>query len=267
MTKTMNPQMMSFNDLVFDQRNKSYGAYVLRREYDRHALVALLIGTFVLGSVLAIPYVSALFKTVKDIPPVKIDKSIIEMILPPEEDRVIPPQTAQATPPPSGPTIQSLALVVSNDIDTDDPPAPEEFEGLNPGKDTKEGTEGWGLPDGDDDMGEVVGVKKQDVFTIVERMPEFPGGEKELMLYLSRNIKYPVRAKELGIQGIVYVEFVVDEYGHITNVQILRGIGGGCDEEAARVIAGMPRWTPGKQSGRSVKVQYRLPIHFTLKGE
>ena len=104
-------------------------------------------------------------------------------------------------------------------------------------------------------------------FTIVEEMPSFPGGEQELFKYLGKNIKYPKKAKKKGVEGVVYANFVVDTTGEITNVKILRGIGGGCDKETIRVIKKMPNWKPGKQRGENVRVSYNLPIRYTLKDD
>lgn len=108
-------------------------------------------------------------------------------------------------------------------------------------------------------------VEEAPIFTVVESMPEFRGGMQELYTYLGNNIKYPVMAKESGIQGKVYVTFVVEKDGSITDVKLLRGIGGGCDEEAIRVVQSMPKWKPGKQRGKPVRVQYNLPVRFTLQ--
>jgi len=108
-------------------------------------------------------------------------------------------------------------------------------------------------------------VEEAPIFSVVESMPEFPNGMQELYVYLGNNIKYPVMAKESGIQGKVYVTFVVERDGSITDVKVLRGIGGGCDEEAVRVVAAMPKWKPGKQRGKPVRVQYNLPVRFTLQ--
>ena len=108
-------------------------------------------------------------------------------------------------------------------------------------------------------------VVEQEIFKIVEEMPAFPGGEVKLMEYISKNIKYPQIARESGIQGKVYINFVVEPDGSVTNVSVLRGIGGGCDEEAVRVVKSLPKWKPGKQRGKAVRVQYMLPINFTLK--
>jgi len=108
-------------------------------------------------------------------------------------------------------------------------------------------------------------IEEQEIFTIVESMPEFPGGEEARTRFLLENIKYPQMARESGIQGVVYVTFVVEPDGSISNVRVIRGIGGGCDEEAIRVVKMMPKWIPGNQRGKPVRVQFNMPIKFTLQ--
>jgi protein TonB len=108
-------------------------------------------------------------------------------------------------------------------------------------------------------------IAEEEIFLVVESAPEFPGGEAGLFEYLSDNLKYPEMAKEAGINGRVYVTFVVEKDGSITDVRVLRGIGGGCDEEAVRVVMNMPRWKPGYQRTIPVRVQFNLPIKFTLE--
>ena len=103
-----------------------------------------------------------------------------------------------------------------------------------------------------------------EVMTIVEEMPEFPGGPEALYPYIGKNLKYPEQAVEEGIEGVVYLTFVVETDGKISNVNVLRGISGGCSEEAVRVVKGMPNWKPGKQNGKKVRVRYNLPIRFKL---
>ena len=107
-------------------------------------------------------------------------------------------------------------------------------------------------------------VVEQEIFQIVEEMPAYPGGEAKLYEYLGKNIKYPQIARESGIQGRVFVNFVVEPDGGVSNVKVLRGIGGGCDEEAIRVIKSMPKWKPGKQRGKAVRVQYTIPVVFKV---
>jgi len=106
--------------------------------------------------------------------------------------------------------------------------------------------------------------KQEVVFTAVEQAPGFPGGEKARMQYMLDNIKYPQEAKSKGIQGTVYVTYIVRADGSISDAKVLRGIGGGCDEEALRVVNAMPLWAPGKQKGKDVDVQFNMPIKFAL---
>ncbi len=102
------------------------------------------------------------------------------------------------------------------------------------------------------------------IFTVVEDQPEFPGGEEARQRFLEQNLRYPQMAREAGIQGTVFVTFVVETDGSVTDVRVLRGIGGGCDEEAVRVVSMMPRWEPGRQRGQPVRVQFNMPIRFRL---
>lgn len=107
-------------------------------------------------------------------------------------------------------------------------------------------------------------IVEAEVFLIVEEQPEFPGGDAARIQYFASETKYPQLAKENSVQGIVYVSFVVEPDGSVSNVTILRGIGGGCDEEAVRVVKQMPAWKPGKQRNRPVRVRFTLPVRFTL---
>ncbi|HKL71223.1 MAG TPA: energy transducer TonB, partial [Marinilabiliaceae bacterium] len=104
-----------------------------------------------------------------------------------------------------------------------------------------------------------------EVFMIVEEMPEFPGGNAALMKYLANAVKFPVIAQENGIQGRVYVQFVISAKGEVTNAVILRGVDSSLDKEALRVVQNMPKWKPGKQRNRPVRVSYTVPINFVLQ--
>jgi len=108
-------------------------------------------------------------------------------------------------------------------------------------------------------------IVEEEIFIIVEQTPEYPGGDEARLNFLRNNIKYPQMAREAGIQGTVYVGFVVEKDGSVTQVKIMRGIGGGCDEEAIRVTKLMPKWKAGKQRGKEVRVSYNMPIKFTLQ--
>jgi TonB family protein len=105
---------------------------------------------------------------------------------------------------------------------------------------------------------------KSKLFLVVEEMPKFLGGEKAMYKYIAENIKYPEKAKKDGIEGRVFVSFIVEKDGSVSEVELLRGIGSGCDEAALDVIRNMPQWNPGKQHGQPVRVQYRMPVKFSL---
>lgn len=104
------------------------------------------------------------------------------------------------------------------------------------------------------------------IFDVVEQMPQYPGGDDARIKYLAKNLKYPEEARKEGIEGKVFVTFVVEKDGSITGAKILKGIGGGCDEETIRVIENMPNWEPGKQRGKTVRVRFNMPIIFKLNG-
>lgn len=170
------------------------------------------------------------------------------------EEEVIPVSFQQPPPPPPPPQQQQTVLeIVEDDEEIEEELAMEDME-------VDEDTEIEFIEEVEEEFVE------EEIFTIVQDMPSFPGGDAAMLAYLGKNIKYPTLAKESGIQGTVYVTFVVEKDGSVSNVKVLRGIGGGCDEEAIRVVKSMPRWTPGKQRGKPVKVQYNLPCRFVLQG-
>ena len=107
--------------------------------------------------------------------------------------------------------------------------------------------------------------EEAEIFTVVENDPEFPGGMEALYKYLRENIKYPQLARDNNITGKVYVTFVVERDGSIANPRVLKDIGGGCGAEAIRVVKSMPKWNPGKQRGKAVRVQFNLPVNFNLQ--
>jgi len=187
------------------------------------------------------------------------DKQSIEVMrnvsLDDEEDVIL--QTERIEPPPPPPPQQQTTVIeiVEDDIDVD-----EDID-IDIETDDDDVIEEQVIDEVDEDAG-----KEDEIFVFVEDQPGYPGGDAARIKYLQENIKYPEMAKESGIQGTVYVTFVVEKDGRITSVKILRGIGGGCDEEAVRVIKKMPGWKPGKQRGRPVRVQFNMPVRFVLAG-
>ncbi len=246
-------------DIVFENRNKEYGGYELRRDYQRRTVLALIIALVGIGIAVTAPMIlSYLAERAKE-SAVKITEGI-KLEEPPPIDKNTPPPPPVIPPPPVQQTIKFTPPKVVKDEEVEEPPPTQEET-----KDVQVSTvtqEGENIPDLPPDP--VTDPDEGKVFTVVEEMPKFPGGEEKLFEYLSK-IKYPSMARENGITGRVYVTFIVDKDGKIKDAKVLRGIGGGCDEEALRVVRAMPDWTPGKQNGRNVTVQYNLPVNFNLK--
>lgn len=272
MAQTANVKNVDFNELVFEDRNKAYGAYVLRKRYADNILISLLIGVVVVGIIVSIPYIARFISSLspqEEEVVVPIDWS--KMAPPPvdekKEEILPPPPPEQMEPPKEVAASVEFKTLQMTDEPVQEITTTEDLKAANPGSVTAEGTGGSLLSiQGEGDGGSaVIEEPKEQIFTIVEKMPEFPGGEAALAKYLQNNIQYPERAKSMNIEGKVYLSFLIDEYGKVSNVEKKRGIGGGCDEEAIRVVKNMPRWNPGKQGGRPVKVQFNLPIEFSLK--
>ncbi len=252
--------------LVFQDRNKAYGAYTLRRDYNRTVTKAVFLSFFGLLLLVFTPSIVRYMSPEKIIIPtdnIEVIVDITEVILP---DKIIPiPEKVTPTPPtPPSSSKQFTNLIVKEIDSTDNGLTQDELSKLLlatktivvdsvPGKDP--------LPDKKENNN--TGTSK--TFLWVEEMPQFPGGENAMLKYLSNNIKYPVDAREANITGVVYLSFIVDKEGEIKNIEILRGIGGGCEEEAIRVVKKMNKWKPGKQNGQAVNVQYKLPVSFILR--
>jgi protein TonB len=248
------------DEIVFEGKNKEYGAYYLRKAYNRFLTRSLMVAIIALILGVGIPFlIFTQTATANE------DKTVsTEMLAPPPTNKNEPP------PPPPPPPPKALeqqmkftAPVVVTDTTQET--------GLQTQDDLNNSTVNTApVDDGNitvDDKVEdkvIETVEAPPVFTIVEEMPAFPGGEEARVKFLQDNMQYPQMAKESGIQGTVYVTFVVDENGKVIDTKVLRGIGGGCDEEAVRVVKIMPKWTPGKQTGKAVRVQFNMPIRFTL---
>jgi periplasmic protein TonB len=164
-------------------------------------------------------------------------------------------QQEKTPPPPAPPQQTTIIQIVDNDVQID--------EEIDIDVEADQNTEVKEYVPVEINKSEEEAEEVQ-IFTVVESMPSFPGGEAARIQFLNDNIKYPQMARESGIQGRVFVTFVVERDGSVTDVKVLRGIGGGCDEEAVRVIQNMPKWEPGKQRGKPVRVQFNMPILFKL---
>jgi len=173
------------------------------------------------------------------------------------EEEIIPitrQEEVKPPPPPPPPKVADVLNIVEDDVELDEELEIEDTE-------MDEETE----VDFSDVAVEEEEEEDAPVFFIVEEMPEFPGGEAALHKYIAQSIKYPVIAQENGIQGRVYVSFVINQKGEVTDIKIARGVDPALDKEAMRVISKMPKWKPGKQRGKPVKVSFTVPINFVLQ--
>jgi periplasmic protein TonB len=252
----------SLEEIIFKGRNKDYGAYSLRKNYGNHVIIALFIAVLFIGSALTYP----LMMKPADVPD-KINKDTITIVVTPFKYPDLPPPLKFPAAPPA-PKIADKPLAFRA------PKVTETGENTDLGKQDQYSDQkpvavsptpvGVG-PQPEKPEPALVTQEKPVPLTIVEEMPQFPQGVSGLKAYLLGHIRYPQEAKELNTQGFVFVTFVVEPDGSITGVKLLRGIGSGCDEEAVRVVRDMPKWTPGKQNGIPVRVQFNLPIKFTLQ--
>jgi protein TonB len=270
MTKDIDLTAQQWLDLIFEGKNKQYGAYVLREESGNRHLRALLIVTVVGFASIFLPEIissvipeAAEMTQTEEVTMVEITQEI------PEEDQIkqienVPPppllkETVQFTPPVIKRDEEVTNEVVTQQELTDNKAdiSVKTVEGV------KEG--GVDIADLQDHKVVVQEEKKPEIFSHVEVPPSFPGGEKELMKWLTENINYPVIAAEQGIQGRVILRFVVGPDGSVGNVEVQRSLDPSCDKEAVRVVKKMPRWIPGKQNGNAVYVYYTLPVLFKLQ--
>ncbi|QJB33799.1 energy transducer TonB [Chitinophaga oryzae] len=270
-----------FLDILFEGRNKDYGAYALRNRYDRRvrnavmgtaSIVLVVMGGYVLNNTL-------MAHDVVNRPVVLETPTMIDPLDEPLPDPVLPPPPpVQAAPPPAAPTVDFASLVVAPDRDVrpeEEPPRISDIGNNAIGFENREGDPN-GRPEGLDDLkGPTTGVvdmpvapEREEILSFVEIMPEFPGGEAALFKYLKKNLMYPHMAQENGVGGTVFVQFVVSRDGSISDVKTVGAAkGAGLEEEAMRVVRKMPGWKPGKQNGKPVTVLYNLPIRFQIENQ
>lgn len=257
-------------DILFEGRNKSYGGYELRRNYPKRVGRSMIvIGAIFLVGVGSYVFANMKKKGIEKPKPILREVTLAE---PPPIDPKKPPPPPPPTepPPPVKPTVKFTPPVIEKDEDVKEdekPPDVQEVKEAAAGIKTQEGDPNGIDPGIVDNPGTGTGVVEAappppQIFTYVEQMPEFNGNVQE---YLGNKLRYPDQAREAGIEGRVIVKFVVNEDGDISDANVVRGIGGGCDEEALRVVKSMPKWKPGKQNGRPVKVYFTLPISFKLE--
>jgi len=262
-------------DIIFSTRNRAYGAYLLRREYPKYLFRALILGLILLTFLFGLPLILA---KVSSLIPKKMENVEIELGPPPDIAKTPPPPPPpklETPPPPTRSTVKFVPPVVKKDEEVveEKPPVVEELleKKEDIGGETKKGND-EAPPTVEENPSDLKVVEEapkpvvdEAIHDYVEKPPSFPGGEAELLKYLSANIKYPALARESSIQGRAIVSFVVNKRGEIDDVKLVRDIGGGCGKEAVRVVSSMPKWIPGEQNGHAVKVRYTLPVMFKLE--
>nr|WP_199078011.1 energy transducer TonB [Pedobacter sp. ASV19] len=265
-------------NLVFKNRNQNYGAYTLRQQSSKITFRALLISSSAFILLFVIPAVLRHIKPAEIVVPDKIIE-VNTLTLP---DQVKPEEKKKEMPAePVKEKIKTVSLpsrpVVVSDPVLKDPPTLKEIEHAAIGPVTQAGVEtniatvpeagagnGIGTGKGNGEGEAVDNTIYENGTGSLEAYPEFEGGMKGWAKFLQRNLRYPSMASEQEIQGKVFVSFVVEKDGSVSDVTLVKGIGGGCDEEALRVIKKSPRWKPGQQNGRSVRVRYNMPLSFTI---
>ena len=257
----------NFNELVFEDRFRHYGAYVLRKTYSDRIFLASVIGVGAAVALIAAPLIMQLFGSPVtppskwDAPPLMQDTLVIDNTPEKKIEKKLELKKEETTQkPPKG---DDLNIKVTQEPDT-----AKDHSSLVQ-QNFKQGSK-----DGDTSTVEKIFVSKKNSggdggdssgTTLIDfptDWPKFPGN---IGAWLSSNLKYPAYAKDVGLQGTVHLSFVVDEKGEVSDIKILRDIGGGCGESAIAAVKKMPKWIPGTVNGTPVKVLYKLPVRFTLK--
>ena len=265
-------------DLVFEGRNKAYGAYRLRKSTTKRNILAMV-------AVVILLIVAFIILTVKNFVDEQRAKVAMTQVAEltnydqPKKKAEVKQKKVEVEPERVVERVKSSIKFTDPVIKKDEEVKPdEELKTQDELMSTKTAIGTFDVKGNDDANGEILKAKEviaepeppkheeeNKVFDIVEQQPLFPGGPAALMKYLSENTKYPVVAQENGVQGRVTVQFVVEKDGSISDVHVLRGVDPSLDKEAVRVVKSMPRWTPGKQNGITVRVNYRVPVLFRLQ--
>lgn len=255
----VSPDEKSWDEMVFEHRNRAYGAYVLRKGYSGNVVVGLGITILVVLFLIFYPSLAKLFGEAEapKAPPRKLVYSELSIPPPIDKPKPVPPQVLL-------PRLQKVVKFVPPKV------VREAVENITPTldeiKDNSTGATEVAGPtvEFDEPVDEVVVEEDNEIFIVVDQQPEFEGGYEAMMDFIKSNMIYPSNARRMQIEGTVHVSFVVSKTGTISEVKVLRGIMTECDKEAVRVIEMMPPWKPGKQNGRPVNVRFILPLKFRL---
>ena len=280
MAKDVDLSSREWRDLIFEGKNKEFGAYEMRKNSDARHNKAMIVVIIIMALAFILPF---LVNTMLPKAEANIDEEIEQAMVnietdaaeeeePEEELERIEEQKPEVLPEEVLNTVKVTELAI---VDDDQVKAEDEIKTQEELQQTETAFGQTDFDKGTDDLNVVrehkdeivVEEKKEEkVFSAVEQMPQFPGGEAELMKYISNNIKYPTMAMENNIQGRVVVQFVVTSTGKIGEVKVVRSKDPDLDKEAVRVVKSLPNFIPGKMNGQAVNVWYTLPITFKLQG-
>lgn len=259
-----------WDDLVFENRNKEYGAYEVRKAYSGNLVAGFSVSMGIALLAFVIPIVASMIRgdvagPIKDLPTLT---GLIEIVQPPsiELPKIQPPPSAPA------PQVQTTAVtpVVTTAVVPETDIVPNDQAVVGNTTQPAEGTVGQGTDVG---TGPGTGVVPADIPTVVatpqivdiaEVMPAFEGGLEEMYRFIKKKIHYPAASRRMGIEGTVYVSFVINREGKVVDVKTIRGISPDCDKEAERVVSMLPNWSPGMQNHNPVSVRMTVPIKFQL---
>ncbi|WP_337043640.1 energy transducer TonB [Emticicia sp. 17c] len=262
---------VTLDDIVFEHRNKDYGAYNLRKTYTATMNRSMWIGIAIFSGLFITSYIFAHQEEADE------KATLVDLTVTTIKEPEIPPVQPLPEPEPPKPIepIQSVKYVPPKVVETTEkeeaPPTLQEIEVAAISTVTKAGLPPEGITDVPPAEAPPVEKKIAEVeesneaFLHVEVQPTFVGGTSELYKFLSKTLKYPPVAQRANIEGRVYMSFIVEKDGSITDIQVVKSVGFGLDEEATRTVKLMPKWNPGKQNGRNVRVKFTIPVTFKLE--
>jgi len=246
-----------FDEIIFENRFKDYGAYKLRKNYNKNMSIAICIIVILFLAF----FVDLMIKGFIEENQNNLDENVVisELMELPPPDANTPP--VPPVPPSTASQVDNLAekikytvpVIVQDSLDYSDSLKNKKINHLIVENDSLNGT---------NNSNNSLSGNGSDVYVIVDELPKFPGGDEARIKFLQENVKYPKVASYNGIKGVVYINFIVETDGAMSNIKLLMGIGGGCDEEAMRVARLMPKWIPGKRKGQPVRVYINMPIRF-----
>ncbi|NTW34303.1 MAG: energy transducer TonB [Bacteroidetes bacterium] len=254
----MKTKIKDLDDVVFEERNQNYGAYYLRKNYYKNVSRALFIAIVFLSGITSIPLIAGYFKNTID---KKIGTDVLWEPLPVPKKDIVDVKLPEPLPVEKKVEVFKPPQVVVEEVvesDIDIMGLMENTQNYSP---TEIGN-GNIIINEDSKVKEIIDLNDDKIFVSTDILPEFVGGIEALYKWLYDNTKYPQLARETGISGTVYVSFVIEKDGSVTDINLMNNIGGGCGEEALRVINLMPKWKAGRQNNRPVRVKLNLPIKF-----